>query len=240
MRLFGINPVAERLEADPRSVRKVYLNKRTSVSRIYHLCREAGVPVEALSDERFARLSAGVHAQGVIAETAAFAYLDYASLLDGDAAQRPTLVFLDELNDPQNLGSILRTLACLGGFAVVLPKHASVAVTEAVLRVASGGENFVSVALVANLSQAVLAAKEARYWIVAAVTSGGTPAWSATLPSPAGVILGAEGRGVRPGVLKHADVRVTLPMAGADLSFNVAVACALLSYEIIRQRRGRG
>lgn len=237
MQLFGIHPVAERLAANPRSVKKVYLRKRDSDSRIYHLCRQHDTAVETLSDDRFQQLAAGRHAQGVIAEIDRFSYVGYDSLFaDADEA-RPALVFLDGINDPQNLGSILRTLACLGGFAVVLPKHDSVDVTDAVLRVACGGENFVPVARVTNLSQAIAAAQAARYWIVAMVAQGGEPCWSRRFPAPVGLILGAEDTGVRAGLLKHADFQVTLPMAGAALSFNVAVACALAAYEIARQRR---
>src|SRR3989338_7333719 len=143
MRLFGINPVAERLAANPRTIRKVYLRKRDSVSTIYHLCRTTGVPFETLSDEQFGRMASGLHTQGVIAETTGFSYVGYDTLLGERGEPQPTLVFLDGVSDPQNFGAILRTLACFGGFAVVLPQHDSVDVTETVLRVASGGEKFV-------------------------------------------------------------------------------------------------
>ena len=239
MRLCGINPVAERLQANPRSVRKVFLHRQTSVSKIFHLCRETGVPVETLSEDHFRRLSAGMRAQGVVAEVDGFAYADYDDLLGGEASPQPTLVFLDGLNDPHNLGAILRTLACLGGFAVVLPKHDSVEVTDAVLRVASGGENYVPIAKVTNLSQALRTAKEYRYWIAATVVEGGEALSQRELPLPLGIVCGSEGRGVRPGLLKHADLQVTVPMSGADLSLNVAVACALVCYEVVRQKGSR-
>ena len=235
MRLWGINPVAERLRTDPRSVRKVYLHRQRSASEVFHLCRETGIELELLSDEQFRRLASGLHAQGVVADVEGFAYVNYETLIDS-AVPKPTLVFLDGVTDPQNFGSMLRTLACLGGFAVVLPKHESVDVTDAVLRVASGGENYVPVAKVTNLANAIRAAKEQKYWIVAAVAEGGEALSQRELPSPLGVVLGAEGRGVRPGLLKQADLRVMVPMSGAALSLNVSVACALVCYEVVRQR----
>lgn len=236
MRLCGVNPVVERLQADPRSVRKVFLRRQTSDSTIYHLCREHGIPVEAMSEDRFRRLAAGMHAQGVIAEVDGFAYVDYDTLLASEPPSQPTLVFLDGLTDPQNFGAILRTLACLGGFAVVLPKHASVDVTDAVLRVASGGENYVPVAKVSNLAQALRTAKQHRYWIAATVVEDGEPLSRREFPLPLGIVCGAEGRGVRPGLLQLADFRVMVPMSGAALSLNVSIACALVCYEVVRQR----
>ena len=236
MRLCGINPVIERLQANPRSVRKVFLHRKTSDSTIFHLCREHGVPFEALSDDRFRRLTPGMHAQGVVAEVDGFAYVDYDSVVAGDGSARPTLVFLDGLNDPQNFGAILRTLACLGGFAVVLPKHGSVDVTDAVLRVAGGGENYVPVAKVSNLAQAMRTAKKYRYWFASTVVEGGQPLAQCQFPSPLGIIVGAEDRGVRPGLLQLSDFQVTVPMSGAALSLNVAMACALVSYEVVCQR----
>ena len=145
------------------------------------------------------------------------------------------MLFLDNLNDPQNLGSILRTTACLGGFAVVLPRHDSVEVTEAVLRVAQGGENYAPVAKVANLSVAIEKAKKAGYWIAGAVTEGGEDITKAKLNFPLGIVIGSEGKGIRQGLIGHLDMKLTLPMRGAGLSFNAAVAAALFCYEIIRQ-----
>ena len=236
MRIFGINPVLARLEAAPRSVRKVFLQRQQSDSKIYNLCREAGIPIEALPENQFRRLTAGIHSQGVIAETDGFAYVPLEELFSAETALRPTLIVLDGINDPQNLGSMLRTLACLGGFAVIIPRHESVDVTEAALRVACGGENYVPVAKVANVSQTLLAAKREGYWAAATVVSGGKSLFKQTLPQPLAVVFGSEGAGVRPGVLKNIDLMLTLPMSGAELSFNVAVACALVSYEVARQR----
>jgi 23S rRNA (guanosine2251-2'-O)-methyltransferase len=143
---------------------------------------------------------------------------------------------MDNLNDPQNLGSILRTSACLGGFSVVLPRHDSVEVTEAALRVAQGGENYVPVAKAVNLALAIEKAKKAGYWIAGAVLEAGEDLKKSKLNFPLGIVIGSEGKGIRPGLMKILDIRLSLPMGGAKLSFNAAVAAALFCYEVARQR----
>jgi 23S rRNA (guanosine2251-2'-O)-methyltransferase len=170
----------------------------------------------------------------VLAETEPFRYAELEGLLR--QSDRPTLFLLDRVTDPQNLGAVLRTLACLGGFAVVLPRHDSVEVTESVLRVACGGENYVAVAQVTNLTQACEQAKKAGYWIAGAATAGGVPLHEADWPSPLGVVLGSEGAGIRRGLEKHLELKLTLPMPGAALSYNVATAAGLIAYEITRRR----
>ena len=148
-----------------------------------------------------------------------------------------TLIFLDRVYDPQNLGSIIRTAACFGGFAVVIPKHKACQVTETVLHVAQGGENHVPVVMVTNISKAIEEAKESGYWIVGAVTSDDAQDIDkVSLSFPVGFVLGSEGEGVRYGVQKHIDLKARIPMRGESLSFNVTVACAIFCYQIIRDK----
>ena len=175
------------------------------------------------------------HAQGVMAEVEDFRYAELEELLKAPEP-RPALLLLDRITDPQNLGAILRTTACLGGFALVLPRHESAEVNETVLRVACGGGNYVPVALVTNLAQAAELAKKAGYWIAGAAAEGGTPLHQADWPTPLAVLLGSEGSGIRPGLEKHLELKLTLPMPGAALSYNVATAAALIAYEIARRR----
>ena len=134
---------------------------------------------------------------------------------------------LDSLNDPHNLGSIIRIAACFDGFAIVIPEHGSCEVNETVIHVASGGENFVPVSIVTNLSTALIQAKKAGYWAVGTVVDEGQDMTRTSLPFPLCLVLGAEGKGIRYGIQKHLDMKISLPMKGAQLSFNVAMACAI-------------
>ena len=119
---------------------------------------------------------------------------------------------------------------------MVIPKHDSCQINETVLHVASGGENFVPVSMVTNLSAALIEAKKEGFWAVGAVVDGGEDINKATLVFPLCLVLGSEGKGIRPGLAKQLELKVKIPMVGASLSFNVAMACAILSYEITKQK----
>ncbi|MFA5362089.1 MAG: 23S rRNA (guanosine(2251)-2'-O)-methyltransferase RlmB [Candidatus Omnitrophota bacterium] len=236
MRLYGKRSVMERLHKNPRSMKKIYIQDGMNKPDIAHIGRQKHVPVEIVKQQRFAQLvQGGVHTQGIMADIENFRYDDFDEILELE--DKPVLIFLDRINDPQNLGSILRSCACFGGFCVVLPKFESVDVTEAVLKVACGGENYVPVCRVVNLSLAVQKARKDGYWIGAAVVEGGQNPRQLSLNFPFGLVVGSEGQGVRPGLVKDLDYRFTLPMQGAELSFNVAVAVSMFCYEVVCQKK---
>jgi 23S rRNA (guanosine2251-2'-O)-methyltransferase len=236
MHLAGRRPVLERLTRRPETIRSLYLSQGADLPEIVQAARQARISPVGLASAAFQRKTGEIHAQGVLAEVDPFRYAEVEDLIQGPGT-KPLLLLLDRITDPQNLGSILRTTACLGGIALVLPKHDSAGVTDTVLRVACGGENHVPVALVTNLSNACQLLKRHDYWIAGAQAEGGTPLHQVDWPSPLAVILGSEGGGIRHGLQKQLDLKVTLPMPGAALSFNVAVAAALIAYEIRRPRR---
>lgn len=235
MRLFGKRPVLERLKIAPRTIRALTIAQQVDAAEVVRSAKAAGIRFTSVSRKDFVKLTGELHAQGILAEVDSFSYVDLERILLPTPARRK-LFFLDRVTDPQNLGNILRSLACLGGFGLVLPRHESVEVNETVLRVACGGENYVPVAQVTNLVQAALLAKKAGYWVAGASASGGESYSRVDWPTPLAVVLGSEGAGIRPGLLKHLDFQFTLPMPGAPLSFNVATAAALIAYEIIRRQ----
>jgi len=235
MRLYGKRPVAERLRAAPQTIRTLVIRQETDAAEIVKAAKAAGITFQSKSKEEFSRLSPDAHTQGILAEVEDFRYAAIEDLLK-QPEPRPTLILLDRVTDPQNLGNILRVLACFGRFAVVIPKHDSAEISETVLRVACGGENYVPVARVTNLVQCSEAAKKAGYWVAGASPAGGSPLHTADWPEPLAVVLGSEGGGIRPGLEKHLELTLTLPMPGAALSFNVATAAALIGYEITRRR----
>ena len=236
MRLYGKRSVIERLTAAPRTIRTLYLDQGVDAPEVVRAAKASGLSFTSLSKEDFAQKTGSVHAQGVLAEVEEFLYAEFEELL-AKPEPRPLLLLLDRVTDPQNLGAILRSTACFGGISLVLPKHDSTEVNETVLRVACGGENYVPVSRVTNLVRACETAKKAGYWIAGAAAEGGEPLNRAKLPFPLGIILGSEGGGIRPGLTKHLDLTITLPMPGAPLSFNVATAAALIGYEITCRRK---
>jgi len=206
-------------------------------SHIDKLIRRNKIDCVRLSPRELSRMRHAKDLQGILAKVDKFSYLDFDDLLARPNRKKFTLIFLDRINDPQNLGVMIRTAACFGRFAIVIPKFQACEVTEAVLHVASGGENYIPVSMVSNLSNAIIAAKEAEYWIAGAVMTDDAKDINAiSFPFPLGIVLGSEGSGVRYGIDKHLDIKARIPMKGAQLSFNVAMACAIMCYEITKQK----
>jgi 23S rRNA (guanosine2251-2'-O)-methyltransferase len=146
------------------------------------------------------------------------------------------VVVADGLQDPHNLGAVIRSADALGVHGVVLPKDRSVGVTATVAKASAGAVEHVAVARVTNLSRALEELKEAGLWVAAADPDGEQLLWEARLDGPLAVVVGAEGAGVRPGVLKHCDLRLRIPMGGQVGSLNASVSAALVLYEVARQR----
>jgi 23S rRNA (guanosine2251-2'-O)-methyltransferase len=236
MRLYGKNSILERLKSNHQTITKIYVEKGTSPDQIVRLSREKNIPFAHMSEEKFSNFSAGIRCQGVVAEVTDFAYGCLEDFLSRPKEELLTLVFLDHITDPQNLGNIIRTLACLGDFAIVTPKQGSASVNETVLRVACGGESFVPIAQIPNISTALEQVKKKGYWVAGAVAGGGQNMLEVNLPFPLALVMGSEDKGIRNIVRTHLDLQLTLPMPGAWLSFNVATATAIFCYEIFRQK----
>jgi 23S rRNA (guanosine2251-2'-O)-methyltransferase len=236
MLLYGKNPVLERLRANPQTIRKVFLAQKFSEPEVLKLIEKRGVEVERLTADQLAKKRPAKDLQGIFARIDKFQYADLDNLLERAEGERRTLIFLDRVNDPHNLGVVIRTTACFGGFAVVIPEFEACEVNETVLHVASGGENYTPVSRVTNISKAIVRAQKAGYWIVGAVVDEDAADVNETsLPFPLGLVLGSEGSGIRPGIRKHLDLKARIPMKGARLSLNVNIACAIFCHEICKQ-----
>lgn len=239
MILYGKNSVLERLKANPSSIKRVLLHTDFDVPEIQQLIQAHKIPEERLNPKELDKIKSNKDNQGIIAKVGDFKYADFDDLLSTAKDKKLTFIFLDRLTDPHNLGAIIRTAACFGSFAVIIPKFKACEVTEAVLHVASGGENYVPIALVSNLSNAIISAKQAGFWIMGtAVDEGSQDITNISIPFPLGLVLGSEGEGVGHSVQKRFDIQARIPMKGAELSFNVAQSCAIFCYEIARQRKG--
>ncbi len=236
MLLYGKNSVFERLKANPKSIRKIFLQDDFSAPHIESLMKARNIPVSRVSEKEIYKIKRADNLQGIIAEINQFSYVPFDEIISKTSQKRLSLICLDSISDPQNLGAIIRTLACFGGFAAVIPRHDSCEVNETVLHVASGGDNYVPVSMVTNLSSALRQAKEAGYWISGSLVDGGEDIRKVSLPFPLCLVLGSEGKGLRPGIEKQLELKLNLPMKGAALSFNVSIACAIFCYEIDKQQ----
>ena len=231
MKLCGKNPVRERIKSNPGSIKKLYLQKKTDLSKIVILAKEAGLEFESVERSRLESLCPGEHTQGVVAEVSEFIYTPFTELVDKCLNKKEILVFLDGITDPQNIGSIIRTLACMGGFSLVLAEHGAPEINETILRVANGGENHVKISTVTNIATTISRIKERNIRIAGGVIDpDSVDVLSADLSRPLAIVIGSEGKGIRPGIQKILDIKVKLPMRGVDLSYNAAIAAAIFCY----------
>lgn len=174
--------------------------------------------------------------QGVIAFVEPFRYADAYELAAGE---RPLLAVLDRVTDPRNLGAVARSAEGAGATGIVVPAHGSAVVTPAVARASAGAVEHLPVAVVSNLARYLEEVKGPDLWVFGAAGDGGSPMWETDLSGGVALVLGAEGKGLRPLVRRTCDALVAIPLAGAVESLNVSVAAALLLYEARRQRAGR-
>ncbi len=244
--VYGQNPVRELIAARPAAVSVVYVaagDAGPALKQVRDLCGKNRV---ALEERERAELDAlaGAEArhQGVIAITGEYEYAELDDVLDAvDAAGRaPLLVVLDGVTDPHNLGAVVRSAQVFGADAVVIAKDRAVGVTPVVVKASAGATEHMPIARVTNIAQTIDKLKQRNIWSVAAVASEGaqTP-WQVDFAGAVALVMGAEGKGLRPLVEKTCDLRVKIPMAGQVASLNVSVATGVLLYEAARQRAGR-
>ena len=225
MVLYGRNPVREALRG-PRTVRSIWATRGAAEES---WLSDSGVPVSLATAEEIERRSGSRDHQGICAEVSEFGYADADALLKTD---RGLLVALDQIQDPQNLGAICRTAESAGASGVVIPERRAAEVTPAVAKASAGAIEHLPIARVRNLADFLADAKRAGRWCYGA-DAGARVAWDAVEYADAAVlVLGAEGRGLRPRVAAGCDLLVAIPLRGKIGSLNVSAAAAVLIYAI--------
>lgn len=242
--LAGKHPVLEALRSG-RPIHKVWIADgaaRHQTAPIVQAAKAAGVPVQFVDRRKLDQAVPGVTHQGVAALTAALPYADVEDMLA--AAERkgepPLLVLLDEIEDPHNLGSILRTADSAGAHGVIIPRRRSVGLTATVAKTSAGAVAYVPVARVANLAQTIDGLKARGLWVAGADAAAERDAFDADLAGPLALVIGNENRGLGRLIREKCDFLVKLPMLGRIQSLNASVAAGVLLYEIVRQRRSAG
>ncbi len=227
--LAGVHPVREALRAE-RPLDKVLIAKGASgprIQEIIELSRTASVPIRFEAREALDRASKGVPHQGVIAFGSVHDYVQLESVFD-DAQ---LIVVLDGVEDPHNLGAILRTAHAAGASAAILPERRAAPLTETVDRAAAGALEYLPVARVTNIAQTLKRLKDHRFWIYGLDERGAELYHAVSFNIPTAIVLGGEGKGPPPARKKHCDVLVRIPMAGAVSSLNVSVAAGIVLFE---------
>lgn len=235
MIIYGKNPVRSAIGAG--HVKVLYVSKRLQDDPIVMLAKRTSVIVREVDEHQLDQLSEhGVH-QGFAALVSSYTSFSLEDILAQAKKPYPLILVLDGIEDPHNLGAILRSADAFGADGVILKSHDGVQLNGTVAKVSTGAIDYVKVAVVTNLSQAIETMKEHGYWIVASDGSATQSYTAVDYASPIGLIIGSEGFGISPLVLKRSDFVVKIPMFGHVNSLNASVAAGILLSEICRSRR---
>ena len=243
-KLFGINPVTEALRAGRSVQRLLIVEQRKSdrdIQEIIRLAKGRGIEVRMTTRDALNREAPNALHQGVLAIAAAREYvtLDDILRIPAQKGQVPLFLILDGVEDPRNLGAILRTADVAGVHGVIIPERRAAGLTETVAKAAAGALEYVPVVKVVNIVNTLEDLKKSGVWITGAEAGGDIVYWDADFVRPTAIVLGGEGKGVRRLVREHCDYLVSLPLMGRINSLNVSVAAGALLYEALRQRRGK-
>lgn len=236
----GRNAVIEAFRSG-RSIDRLYVQEGCQDGPVLTILREAkkrGTLVKFVDKERLNHMSGTGRHQGVIAAAAAYEYAQVEDILQAakDRGEAPFIILLDNMEDPHNLGAIIRTANLAGAHGVIIPKNRAVGLTATVARTSAGALNYTPVARVTNLAKTIEELKKEGLWFVCADMDG-TVMYDLDLKGPIGLVIGGEGDGVGRLVREKCDMTAAVPMKGDIDSLNASVAAGVLAYEIVRQRR---
>jgi len=240
--IYGINAVSEALKARGRAFEWVGVAKERHdlrLQRVIDDCRKIGVAVRFLGRPELDRMAGNNAHQGVVAVTSAKQYTELDDVIAAKRGMHSLLVLLDGIEDPHNLGAILRTADAAGADGVVIPERRAVGVTPVVTKASAGASEHLPVAKVTNIARTVDELKDRNIWVVGLDERGDKTYDALDYNMDCAIVLGAEGKGVHDLVRRKCDFLVSIPMLGKVSSLNVSVAAGVMLYEIVRQRRKR-
>lgn len=238
--LVGRNAVTEALKSG-RGINKLWIasgDREGSVSEIAALAKERGIVVQYVERAKIEALAGSHRHQGVLAYVAPVPYAELDDILKAaeEKGEAPFLVLLDELEDPHNLGALLRTADATGVHGILIPKRRSVSLNATVAKTSAGAVEYVPVARIGNIAQTLKKLKEKGFWVAGADMDGEKAYYEADLTGPLVLVVGSEGRGMSRLTKEACDFIVSMPMVGRINSLNASVAGSILMYESMRQR----
>jgi 23S rRNA (guanosine2251-2'-O)-methyltransferase len=237
--LEGRNAVKEALKGN-RDIYEIFMltsGKEQGLQEIQQLAKRRKINIREVDRRQMDQMSRTGHHQGVIASVPAYAYASLEDIIStGKQLNEPLILLLDGVEDPHNLGSVLRSAEVFGATGLVIPKRRAVGVTPTVAKVASGALEHIPVAQVPNMTDAIKTLKKEGFWIAGGDGTSPIRVMKQELTGPLGVVIGSEGKGISRLVREQCDFLVSIPMAGNTGSLNASVAAGILLYEIFRQR----
>lgn len=254
--IYGRNAVIEALSAN-KKIEKIFVqfgNQGPAITKIFKIAKDTGVQCINYDKRKFMQLEKEIFnnvgqdnikgfkdskAQGVIALLRNFDVFSVDEFITGitNIEDNPFVIILDEISDPHNLGAIARTAECAGAAGIILTERNSAPITPTAIKASAGALEHIPVAKAGNLVNAIEKLKEKGFWIVGTDGSGKNNYTDNIYNSPIGIVIGSEGKGLRPSVLKHCDFIVKIPMKGKITSLNASVSAAIVMYELVRQNK---
>lgn len=238
--IYGMNPVLEALRGSRRAFELFVVTgaQDRRLEKLLKLAGDKGVPVRQRDRRDIARLTGTEHHQGVALRVEGFSYTELPDLLEQWRSTETSglLLVLDGIQDPHNLGALIRTAACAGANGVIIPRDRAVAVTPTVEKSSAGAVETIPIAQVTNIAQTLAELKEAGFWVYGAVGEAAEPVYRQDLTGNVALVIGSEGEGLRPLVRKGCDLLVAIPLQGGVSSLNASVAGGVMMFEVVRQR----
>jgi len=236
----GINSVLEVLRAQGRAVQRIYLASGRSgpaVNEILNLAADLKIKVERVERSRLDRLFQGRGHQGVVARVGPYPYFQVEEILAEAQSEEELILLLDGVQDPMNLGSLLRSAEAAGACGVIIPRERAAPVSAAALKASAGAAEHLPVARTVNLARTLDRLKEKGFWIIGLEAGAEDSLYDQDFPPKIGLVIGGEGQGLRRLIREKCDWLLSIPMTGRVSSLNAAVAGALAMFEFVRRRR---
>ncbi|MEL7008265.1 MAG: 23S rRNA (guanosine(2251)-2'-O)-methyltransferase RlmB [Cyanobacteria bacterium J06629_2] len=238
---YGRHAVLAALKGD-RQINRIWLtDKLLAHGQFYPLVKEAkanGTIIDEVSSLRLSQLTQGGNHQGIAAQIAPYSYWDLSQLIEqAKQTPEPVIVIADGIEDPHNLGAIVRTAEALGVQGIIIPQRRAVGVTSTVMKVAAGALENMAIARVVNLNQAIAKLKDAGFWIYGTTADTDQMLYKTNFSGAVGLVIGSEGKGLSQSTAKNCDQLVAIPLVGNTPSLNASAAAAIALYEVFRQRQ---
>jgi 23S rRNA (guanosine2251-2'-O)-methyltransferase len=239
--IYGINPLLEIFHSHPAMLEKIVVaegRERGTLQKILTLAMENGVPVESTGRDKVEKLAPGRVHQGILGFCREHAYATVNEVVANrhQDSQYSLVILLDSITDPQNLGSIIRTAHCCGANGVIIPENRSASVTASVAKASAGAVYSLPTAMVVNVVRTIEYLKEIGFWIYGAAAESEVSIHAPDYERDIGLVLGSEGKGIRPLIRRKCDFLISIPMRGQVTSLNVSVAAGIIIHEIFRKR----
>jgi 23S rRNA (guanosine2251-2'-O)-methyltransferase len=241
--IYGRKPIEEALLADPKNVKMVYFKesiKEGDLIEIRKFLSKHKIPISKVPENKLISLVGDVNTQGFVAELKAFKSIDFVDWMDTlDKDTNPLVFILDELEDPHNVGAIIRVAAASGAAGVIMSKHRQAPITSTVFKTSAGTASRLPIIVVSNTNDVIKKLKDEKFWVIGLDADEKKTIWDEAFDAPIAVVIGNEGKGIRESIKNSCDYLLSIPMEGGVESLNASVSAGVVAYEWKRKQLGK-